>query len=821
MAAHRPSRSAPHINFALVPPGLLATDDDRPLSLEEEAFVCQTFGRGVMGELTQEEVGVAIGQRALPDTTGRSLQTAASQLDDLVAGNFPFPEWWGHFPQLSQESRCLKEQLRNTVQTAQSSSQASQARTNDSVVSVARSRLLPQATRADIDIDIMYSPSPPSSHLPTHPTRSLGSTFRVPSATPSKRALGDASHGEDEYVFSAPPSAQPRSTTRSSLGSTRMPKRYVDASRSNDDFSALTSAQPRSKRIAIARRGSSPFDPCVTPPSAQPPRRDLSTIRSDEEDSDGIGSDTDTDTDGDNSSDATLGRLAAVAMTAASGMGPQVASSSAAYLPAATDEGREGRTESESDNGRSSSAATMSLGGLGSDSFVPSPPMVTSIVASENEPTATLKSAVSLSAVAVSGKDPVGVSESSASLPDIPAVYPSTTTSSAALLVPVASALAHAPSIIWALKDELRGGPAQYYRGPLSAEAVKRELARKISKNARIALTGVHVGYLRYYHFLGNFDVPAEQDLGQQTTGVQQPPEPSVVDRERWQCRSCHSYQHVPPGHISNLGTHLYGFGVRTGCLEDRRSNPVEDFPPPARNAAGLLVREGAGKQTFKARGPIASIAKASKPSSRTTKPANSVPFGSKQTVEARAKSSGQTSETMCSVASGSSSTAPTVSHPSPTPSLSVPIFFMATTSDMRVVSVTLNFAILTGIHDTSIIDCFLSDVVHPLETTSLRSLLAECVSIPNTTAVGENPSKLLALRLPPNWTNTTASLDRVRQGSFRLRHAYGFYDRYTVRLHRVSTGSADCLLAAWTFLKIDNDCELPALQADGWINTV
>ncbi|CAD6892992.1 unnamed protein product [Tilletia laevis] len=55
----------------------------------------------------------------------------------------------------------------------------------------------------------------------------------------------------------------------------------------------------------------------------------------------------------------------------------------------------------------------------------------------------------------------------------------------------------------WDLKEELRGGQAQNYRGPLSPKSVLKMLETAPSAHARHALTGACLGYLQYYHFLG------------------------------------------------------------------------------------------------------------------------------------------------------------------------------------------------------------------------------------------------------------------------------------------------------------------------------
>ncbi|KAL9932961.1 hypothetical protein V8E36_008216, partial [Tilletia maclaganii] len=137
----------------------------------------------------------------------------------------------------------------------------------------------------------------------------------------------------------------------------------------------------------------------------------------------------------------------------------------------------------------------------------------------------------------------------------------------------------------WPLKDELKDTAALHYRGPLSATEVKAALQLNLSDNARRALTGSHIGYLQYFHFLGHADQQTAMRRGPKRQAV------SDLTAERWQCRLCHTCLHVAPRHPSNLGAHLFGGSRRSGCLDDRRSDPVEDVPPPDRDANGGLVR--------------------------------------------------------------------------------------------------------------------------------------------------------------------------------------------------------------------------------------
>ncbi|KAK0533415.1 hypothetical protein OC835_003017 [Tilletia horrida] len=134
----------------------------------------------------------------------------------------------------------------------------------------------------------------------------------------------------------------------------------------------------------------------------------------------------------------------------------------------------------------------------------------------------------------------------------------------------------------WALKNELQGGRAQYYRGPLSSQEVQILLNLDLSENARLALSGgLGDGYLSYFHFMGMFDKKG-------------------TVQERWQCRSCHSNLHAVANKIGNLGTHLYGTvggkRIRPGCLDERANNPAECIPIPPRDAKGTLMRQGASK---------------------------------------------------------------------------------------------------------------------------------------------------------------------------------------------------------------------------------
>ncbi|KAE8224190.1 hypothetical protein CF319_g2885 [Tilletia indica] len=121
----------------------------------------------------------------------------------------------------------------------------------------------------------------------------------------------------------------------------------------------------------------------------------------------------------------------------------------------------------------------------------------------------------------------------------------------------------------WPLNPALRGGDGHFYRGPLSAGEVRALLQQDLTKQARRALTGSHTGYLQLFHFRGLFPTPPLQKRGSTSTE-----EPSDSISERWQCRVCHSHLHIPPGRVTNLGSHLHGTKgskgskQRTGCLK-------------------------------------------------------------------------------------------------------------------------------------------------------------------------------------------------------------------------------------------------------------
>ncbi|KAL9938356.1 hypothetical protein V8E36_002979, partial [Tilletia maclaganii] len=137
----------------------------------------------------------------------------------------------------------------------------------------------------------------------------------------------------------------------------------------------------------------------------------------------------------------------------------------------------------------------------------------------------------------------------------------------------------------WPVNEELRGTAAQHYRGPLTASEVREILKLQLSENARRAITGDHVGYLLYFHFVGHKDEKELARRGRKRVVLQD------STSEKWQCRLCHKRLHIPPGQPSNLGVHLYGSDRRKGCLDLRRHNPVEEVPAPARDEAGKLIR--------------------------------------------------------------------------------------------------------------------------------------------------------------------------------------------------------------------------------------
>ncbi|KAE8245046.1 hypothetical protein A4X13_0g6113 [Tilletia indica] len=155
----------------------------------------------------------------------------------------------------------------------------------------------------------------------------------------------------------------------------------------------------------------------------------------------------------------------------------------------------------------------------------------------------------------------------------------------------------------WPTSIELVGGPAQYYRGPLSAAEVRALLDKELSENARVALTGFHSGYLRCYHFIGLFKPVNEKRKGKKPEGGR-----IMEELERWRCRACHRDLHTPQGQVSNLGTHLFGVKdrdgtvSRVGCLDIRAADPIEAFEPPLRDSSNALVREGANKRYPKPR---------------------------------------------------------------------------------------------------------------------------------------------------------------------------------------------------------------------------
>ncbi|KAK0522965.1 hypothetical protein OC834_006078 [Tilletia horrida] len=158
--------------------------------------------------------------------------------------------------------------------------------------------------------------------------------------------------------------------------------------------------------------------------------------------------------------------------------------------------------------------------------------------------------------------------------------------------VPRSSSGSASRLLAWSLKHELAGGPAQHYRGPLSAATVLRLLDTVQSEHARQALTGASRGYLQYFHYLGLDDI--EQETAAKRRGPTPKGDRAKVPLERWQCRVCYAKQAVPAKKTSNLGAHLYGDSRRRGCLQENLSGSVESVAEPARDATGQIVKLGA-----------------------------------------------------------------------------------------------------------------------------------------------------------------------------------------------------------------------------------
>ncbi|KAK0527220.1 hypothetical protein OC842_004938 [Tilletia horrida] len=387
-----------------------------------------------------------------------------------------------------------------------------------------------------------------------------------------------------------------------------------------------------------------------------------------------------------------------------------------------------------------------------------------------------------------------------------------------------------APHSDWALKEELRGSRGQYYRGPLSAAEVKALLATELSENARLALTSGHGrGYLRYFHFLGFKG------------------EGSDV-RERWQCRSCHSYLHQQPNKIGNLGTHLYGTlsgkKTRPGCLDDRRADPAEQIPPPPRDASGALVRQGASKQVQ--RKPI----KRKRQAQPERDEAQADTGSSSSSISMRRPAESQhppaAGPIMTLKHRTSSETQPQQGPSiSPKPEAAIaqslrgnppvqPFFFIATSTKLNILSSTHPVTILLGWKEDELLGRDITELVHPAERSAVRhavdpvgprdgaELIAALIGAGTGAESGDGDGPAQEGEagkddrdaLSPCWLSSTDFPGTERIVQCRLLHANGLYDLYTARVHfsRPDKGASPHLVVVWTMLKPGNDCDFPAL---------
>ncbi|KAL9934598.1 hypothetical protein V8E36_006373 [Tilletia maclaganii] len=414
--------------------------------------------------------------------------------------------------------------------------------------------------------------------------------------------------------------------------------------------------------------------------------------------------------------------------------------------------------------------------------------------------------------------------------PQIHQAPPTTTAIQSALPLPAPvtgqASSSTADRLRWPLRDELKDTAALHYRGPLSAAEVKAALQLDLSDNARRALTGSHIGYLQYFHFLGHADQQTAMRRGPKRQAV------SDLTAEKWQCRLCHTCLHVAPRHPSNLGAHLFGGSRRFGCLDDRRSDPIEDVPPPERHANGDLVRLNAATRRHKAirKQPSPTPGTKMQPPAR----AHPVPVPLKEglpfelsqvaTAVAQAASHRASSSTLTTSPSRSSGV---IQPPGGGPRIQ-PFFFVATDSRLNILSVTWPASFLIGWEDVQLCTFNLVDIIDPEDRYALENLLRPRPGdaadlralLGGDDASDAVPSSAQAPRIAPplpfGWYATSAFPAQHHEAQVLFRHFFGFNDHYRVRLHfcpRPNQGSSlDSMFLVWTFLKIGNRRDFPSL---------
>ncbi|KAL9939653.1 hypothetical protein V8E36_001470, partial [Tilletia maclaganii] len=186
------------------------------------------------------------------------------------------------------------------------------------------------------------------------------------------------------------------------------------------------------------------------------------------------------------------------------------------------------------------------------------------------------------------------------------------------------------PACGWLTRAELHKTDAHAYCGPLAPERVLASLATgTLSEHARSVLARTFCGELMSFYFHGlspcairtpstkrvpvtsstaesltaaSSGLPADEGSGSASFaedtalgGVLALLQAAESTRERWRCRLCHRYLHVPASSVANLGAHLFGSRnpSKAGCLDMRADSPSEPVPPPARDASGALVHIG------------------------------------------------------------------------------------------------------------------------------------------------------------------------------------------------------------------------------------
>ncbi|KAL9937959.1 hypothetical protein V8E36_002980, partial [Tilletia maclaganii] len=157
------------------------------------------------------------------------------------------------------------------------------------------------------------------------------------------------------------------------------------------------------------------------------------------------------------------------------------------------------------------------------------------------------------------------------------------------------------------------------------------------------------------------------------------------------------------------------------------------------------------------------------------------------------------------------------------------PFFFLATDHSHSILSATWPATLLIGWEDLQLMALKLPDIIHPDDGIVLDSLLrsqsgdpSELRSLLLTGAASEcGPSSSAHFQrgisdLPFGWYTRSAFPGPHHENRLLVRHRYGWFDNYQVRLHFCpttgDTSDLASMILVWTFLKISNGRSFPDL---------